>query len=160
VDSKDLFDYKYDLLKEEISTLQSSISEYDKILFTIKGWAITVFSGFIFLIASEEDHRVFFIAMAALAIALFWSLGLIYKTYQQRFLSRYNFIEKYLHRDLQDAIRTRNLAIPVPDINGRVSVGIVSLPKATLKAARLWHMSLIYAVMLVMLVILLVAEVF
>lgn len=145
---------------KEVDILQSAIRDYDKILFTIKGWAITIFSAFVFFIAREDDHEYLFLVMAALGTVMFWSLGLIYKSYQQRFLSRYNLIEKYLRNNLQEALADKKLGIVTPDVNGRISVGIVPLRTAALKAARLWHMSLMYAIMMVMLGILLLIEVF
>ena len=46
---EDEFDYKFKLLMNEMDHLQSGIGSYDTIMFTIKGWAITAFSAFVFL---------------------------------------------------------------------------------------------------------------
>jgi len=53
----DEFQYKFELLKQEMDNLQNGIRNYDGTLFTIKGWAITVFSAFIIFAADVLVQR-------------------------------------------------------------------------------------------------------
>ena len=45
------FQFKLDLLKLEMDAVQNGVQTYDQDQFTIKRWAITVFSGFVFFAA-------------------------------------------------------------------------------------------------------------
>ena len=77
---KDEFDYKYELLLKEIDILQSNIRSYDSIIFTIKGWSITIFSGFLFF--SAKENQTVYLLFAALSVVLFWALDATFKEWR------------------------------------------------------------------------------
>lgn len=79
----DEFQYKFKLMKQEIDNLQNGIRSYDSILFIIKGWAITVFTAFIFFAADKQ--RPLYLNICAVAVILFWFLDSIYKSIQLRY---------------------------------------------------------------------------
>ena len=74
---KDEFEYKCDFLKFELGELQNSIRTFHGYLFIIKGWSITVFSGFILFAAKE--HKVLYLIFCALSVVLFWGVESIHK---------------------------------------------------------------------------------
>jgi hypothetical protein len=105
----DEFDYKFELLKQEIGNLQSGVRAYDGILFTVKGWAITIFSAFI-VFAIDKDNSVLF-AFCAAAIVLFWMADAVFKGFQRVYIRRYNEIEKFLKGpEFTDAVAKRSFA--------------------------------------------------
>lgn len=93
-DMNDEFDYKFELLKQEIENLQGGIRAYDGILFTTKGWAITVFSAFVVFALDKQKPGVF--PFCAAAIVLFWLADSIFKSFQRVYIRRYNDIEVFL----------------------------------------------------------------
>jgi len=146
---KELFDYQYELLLKEVDHLQSAIREYDKILFTIKGWSITVFAAFVAFMAREGEPV--YLAVAGLAVILFWMVDAIYKSFQERFLSRYEDLETFLRNDFPSVVNDRQMTIQVPDLRGSASGSEKQLRDAALEAARLWQTFLLYSAMLIML---------
>ncbi|NMF57481.1 hypothetical protein [Pseudanabaena yagii] len=103
----DEFQYKFELVKQEIDLLQSGIRNCDSSLFTIKGWAITIFSTFIFFAADKKQPL--FLLFCAMAIVLFWLLDSTYRSIQRIYIRRYNEIEHYLQSlEFSQAIKERN----------------------------------------------------
>jgi len=145
---KDEFDYKFELLLKEIEVLQNGIRSYDSILFTIKGWAITIFSAFV-LFASKEQQPTYLIFCAA-AVILFWALDALNKSFQRRYIIRYNKIEHFLRRrEFSEAIKKRSFkGFNLPDVGARVSVGRRAKKISPLRAAFYLHTFLPYLVML------------
>ena len=90
----EVFEYQFDLLKQEMGTLQEGIKTYDSLIFTIRGWAITVFSAFVFFAADKQ--KPIFLGLSAIAVILFWLVDSIYKSIQHVYIHRYNHIEKFL----------------------------------------------------------------
>jgi hypothetical protein len=90
----DLFSYQLDFLKQEMEMLQSSIRGYDSILFTVKGWAITVFSGII-LFAVDKQKPLLYLFCAA-SVSAFWLVDAFYKSTQNILIHRYRTIEELL----------------------------------------------------------------
>ena len=90
----EVFECQFDLLKQEMGTLQEGMKTYDGIIFTIRGWAITVFSAFVFFAADKQ--KPIFLGLSAIAVILFWLIDAIYKSIQNVYIHRYNDIEKFL----------------------------------------------------------------
>ncbi|WLE97636.1 MAG: hypothetical protein QTN59_02110 [Candidatus Electrothrix communis] len=112
----DEFQYKFELLKQEIEILQNGIRTYDGILFTIKGWSITVFSTFIFFAADKQ--KTIFIVYSTITILLFWILDSLFKSIQKVYTHRYNQLERFLQGDeFSQALTERTFkTFPVPNI--------------------------------------------
>lgn len=87
----DLFAYQLELLKQEMDMLQNSIRGYDSMLFTIKGWAITIFSGIV-LFAVDKQKPVLYLFCIASVLA-FWLIDAFYKSTQNLLIKRYRKIE-------------------------------------------------------------------
>jgi hypothetical protein len=60
--------------------VQGEKRRYSQIQFTVKGWAITVFSGICTL--SIKDGKPDLLLLAALSVLLFWILDAIFKGLQ------------------------------------------------------------------------------
>lgn len=83
----DLFSYRLDFLQKEMAMLQDSIRSYDSILFTIKGWSITVFSAIILFTVDKQKPFLYFFCIAS--VLSFWLLDAFYKSTQTILISRY-----------------------------------------------------------------------
>lgn len=149
---KDFFDYQYELLLKEVDILQSAIREYDKTLFTIKGWAITIFSAFVFFIAEKGKPEL--LGLAALSMILFWVLDAIYKSFQRRFIYRYLYLEAFLRTGLAEALKIRTMPITLPDVRYEKTVPTEPLKVAVLDMMRHWNTSMLYVAMLSLLALL------
>ena len=149
---KDEFDYKYELLLKEIDILQSNIRSYDSIIFTIKGWCITIFSGFLFF--SAKENQAIYLFFAALAVVLFWTLDATFKGFQRKFIVRYNRIEHFFRAGkFDDAIKKKSFGkFNLPDVGARFSVSDAKAKTNPFRAAFFWHTAILYVAMLVMLI--------
>ncbi len=144
---KDQFDYQFELLNKEMDTLQANIRNYDSILFRIKGWALTVFSGFVFF--SLREGRSTYLLLGAAAVLMFWTLDATYKGFQRTFIIRYNKIEHFLRTDFPKAVVNRSFkGLNLPDVGARVSVASAQEKTRPLKAAFFWHTAFLYVAML------------
>lgn len=114
---KELFEKKFELLKQEIDIVQQGIRTYDNISFIIKGWAITIFSSLLYLSFNKENSS--FIIYSALAVILFWFLDSIYKSIQKVYITRHIAIEKYLRtKDFDLAVEKQDFGdFVITDIN-------------------------------------------
>ncbi len=144
----DIFQSKFGLLKQEIDNLQTGIYSYDKILFTIKGWAITVFAGFITL--AVQQGKPLLLLFAAIAVILFWILDALFKSIQRVYIARYNQIEEYLSgQEFVDALLRRDFNDFVfPQIGVSFQVDTKRKYVALIKALFLLHNVMLYLPML------------
>lgn len=149
--AQDEFKYKFELLKDEIGHIQSSISAYDNILFIIKGWAITIFSGFV--IFAIDKNKPVFLAFTAAAVILFWILDALFKSMQRVYIDRNNLIEGYLQsREFSNAIRFQIFGnFLSPNIGSSFRVKPMQKYINLWKAMFLMHNVLLYLPMLVIL---------
>ncbi|HEY9295722.1 MAG TPA: hypothetical protein VIQ31_05005 [Phormidium sp.] len=110
----DLFSYRLDFLQKEMSMLQDSIRSYDSIVFTIKGWSITVFSAIILFTVDKQKPFLYFFCIAS--VLSFWLLDAFYKSTQAILIARYRKLEIFIQGpDFETAIAERsfgNLLIP------------------------------------------------
>lgn len=111
----DEFEYKFELLKQEMACLQDSIRTYDSNLLTIKGWAITIFSAFVFF--SAQAKRPAYLVFCAASVMLFWLVDALFKELQMVFIHRYNRIEHFIQsQEFAEAVVGRSFKkFPVPD---------------------------------------------
>lgn len=133
------FEYRLDLLKQEMETLQNGIRSYDTILFTIKGWAITIFSATTFF-AIDKQRSLLYI-FCAVSVVLFWLLDAVYESIQRILPQRYRRIEKFMQSEAFDqAVLDQSLGdFRVPDIQAGFAVGRQAHYRSILQEARLGH---------------------
>lgn len=150
----DEFQYKFELVKQEIDSLQSGIRSYDGILFTIKGWAITIFSTFIFFAADKKQPL--FLLFCAIAIVLFWLLDSTYRSIQRIYIRRYNAIERYLQSlEFSQAIKERSFKdFYIPNTGASFNVKGITKYTEIFQVAFMYHNALLYISMLFLVVIL------
>jgi hypothetical protein len=148
---KNEFDYRFDILMKELDIIVSSIRSYDSILFRIKSWAVTIFSGFVLFAA--KDHSSVYISFGALAVILFWCIDAQNKSIQRMFITRYNKIEHFLRSSqFKKAVESKSFSdLVLPDITGHLSVSDRDKKINALKAAIMWHTAFPYLSMLIIL---------
>lgn len=110
----DFFEKKYQVLMKEWQISSDSIGRLDNIVFTIRGWAITVSTGSIAYSYTTKDP--FACVLVVLPIMVLWLLDSLFKAFQNHFISRNREIEAYLSSPrFQQDFETRNppdIAIP------------------------------------------------
>ena len=150
----DEFQYRYDLLKQEIDVVQSGIRQYDGILFTIKGWAITIFSAFVFFAA--DKHQPKFLIFCTISVVLFWLLDSTYRSIQRIYIRRYNEIEQFLKSpEFSQAVKERDIKdFYIPNIGASFDVRGLKKYTDILRVAFMFHNALLYVVMLVLIALL------
>ena len=148
----DEFEYRFELLKQEMATLQDGIKTYDGILFTIKGWAITIFSAFIFFAADKQ--KPIFLVICAVAVMLFWLLDAIYKSIQGVYIHRYNQIEEFLRSpQFTKTIQERSFNdFSISRVGASFKVGREEKFKTIFRAALMLHNFVLYVAMLILIV--------
>jgi cytochrome b subunit of formate dehydrogenase len=149
----DEFKFKLELLKYEMDTVQSGIRAYSQVQFTIKGWAITIFSGFIFFAAKEKQP--IFLSLSAIAVILFWILDAIFKSIQEVYICRATKIEHFLQKleFLPDKHPFQNFTVPNTESAFEQLKGMAKA-KATLQAGLMPQLALLYVVMLAVIAVL------
>ena len=118
-----LFDFRLAILKQEIDNLQASIRNYNNIMYVIKGWAITIFSGSIALAIQQDNIGILIISL--LSTVMFWLIETSARQIQKHFISRYHKIEYFLRSvsQLNKAWEKESFPdINFPDMIGRYSV--------------------------------------
>jgi hypothetical protein len=97
------FQFRADVIKHEMDAVQEGIRTYGKVQFTIKGWAITVFTG-VLAFALENDKPMLF-PLCVIAVVLFWILDSIFKSIQTVYIKRATTIEM----DLRESFSSGNV---------------------------------------------------
>lgn len=148
----DKFQYKFELLKQELETLHDYRRTYDGILFIIKGWAITVFSAFVLFTIDKQKPVI--LIFCAMAVILFWLLDSIYNNIQSVFILRYNQIEKFLKSPkFDEAIENRSFEdFQVPNIEAGFDSLLKNKYTVVLTTGIKFHNALLYVAMLILIV--------
>jgi hypothetical protein len=96
---KDPFDYKFELVKQEMETVQKGIDIYNRTIFAVKGLAMTLFTAFIAFIGAQtsKPNSTIFWAMAFILL-LFWILDALFKSIQKVYIDRSLEIERQLRK--------------------------------------------------------------
>ncbi len=103
-----------ELLLKEYELLEQIISRHDRLCFWIKGWAVTLWTGFTAYII-KEDLEPFLHLLVAFAIVFgFLSLDALYSVVRSKAIERVGEIEKY-YRD--DHLRGFTRDFRFPDID-------------------------------------------
>jgi hypothetical protein len=90
------FNFKLDLVKMEMDTVRDGANNYGQVQFTVKGWAITLFSALSAFAFERNEPRIFWVS-AGVTI-LFFIVDLIFKGIQKVYLDRALEIEKALQK--------------------------------------------------------------
>ena len=146
----DEFDYKFELLKQEMETLQNGIRTYDSNLFTIKGWAVTIFSTAVYF--SIQARQPIYLMLGAMSVLLFWMIDAVFKAVQRIYILRYNKIEQYLQspRFAQAVANHSFKDFIIPDVGSGFHLATKKYWPAILQAAISLPTVLLYVAMLVL----------
>jgi len=91
---------------QEYLSIQARISEFDKILLTIKSWSITASGAAIAFGIINDTNNLF--ALGAASAVLFWYLEALNKVFQTALISRSTDLEPMLRGELSyDGVNTR-----------------------------------------------------
>lgn len=142
---KDLFDFRLEILKQEVDHLQNNIRNYNNILYVIKGWSITLFSGLVAL-AVQQDRSAILIA-ALLTIPMFWMIETFARQLQKVFIARYHKVEWFLRSHTKLKAAWEKGAFPdlnFPDMIARYSVEDMDVKTSFFYHAKNRHTSSLY----------------
>ena len=93
-----LADARFELMKQEIDTLTTTIRNIDGVCQSLKNWTITLWSGGMavcFAATSNVGEKyIFFVAIIPI---LFWYSDVYWSTLQRKFIYRYEKIGKYIN---------------------------------------------------------------
>ena len=147
---EDLFSYRLSLLQKEMEMLQNGIRGYDSIVFTIKGWAITVFSAIILFAVDKQKPFLYLFCIAS--ILSFWLIDAFYKSTQNMLIHRYREIETFLQSpDFETAMAKRNFgSFRAPHFQKGFSMGKSQRLRWLLRAALKFHTYSLYTFLLLL----------
>ena len=130
--------------------LQNGIRGYDSIVFTIKGWAITVFSAIILFAIDKQKPFLYLFCIAS--VLSFWLIDAYYKSTQNILISRYRKIETFLQGDsFEKAMADRNFGdFLIPYFQEGFNVRKVQRLCWLLYAALQFHTYSLYAFLLLL----------
>ena len=152
---KGLFDFRLEILKQEIDNLQSSIRNYNNILYLIKGWSITIFSGLIALAIQQNNEKIILISIPT--VLMFWLIETLARIVQRHFIARYHKIEWFLRSKsrLEDAWQKEDFHdLNFPDMIARYSVKDIKVKTSfwynakTLQTSALYILQMLIAISL------------
>lgn len=86
---------RFELLKKGIDIVQEGISRYGDVQFKVKGWAITIYSGFV-IFALQHKQPVMLLA-CGVTVLLFWVLDAFYKSLQCVYVDQARRIENLVN---------------------------------------------------------------
>lgn len=159
---KTKFEYQFELLKQEIDTLQNSIRSYDSMIMEIKKWAVAVYSGFLAIKFHKDYSEVSkqntdILVYAIVAIFLFWLIDSIFKSIQGCIIKRYSEIENFINSDdFKTSMEIGEITnIKIPDIRSQFKVTLRNKFKDIIKHGTRFHNHLLYLAMLLLTIILL-----
>jgi hypothetical protein len=147
---EDLFSCRLSLLQKEMEMLQNGIRGYDSIVFTIKGWAITIFSAIILFAVDKQKPLLYLFCIAS--VLSFWWIDAFYKSTQNILISRYATIEAFLQGDeFEKAMTDRNFGnFLIPNFCERFNMKRSQRLRWLLQAALQFYTYSLYAFLLVL----------
>jgi hypothetical protein len=89
-------DRQIDMLWSEFEMVQNKIIEFDKIIFQIKTWSITLFSATIWFYFEKNNHYLF-LFLITFAPFFFWFLDYRYKCFQNYSITRGLLIQGFFN---------------------------------------------------------------
>ncbi|MDJ0617777.1 MAG: hypothetical protein QNJ63_13725 [Calothrix sp. MO_192.B10] len=96
--SKQVFDYQIDLLKEELKHVDGAIRQHDEITKSIKNWAILTWTGSIGF-ALQNKNLLPFIGLTAIIPVVFWVVDGSFRRIQRSFITRTQEISNFVNSD-------------------------------------------------------------
>ncbi|MDF1697802.1 MAG: hypothetical protein P1U56_18285 [Saprospiraceae bacterium] len=101
----DAFNYKLDLLKWELSTINEVIARMDNMAQTTKNWAILIWAGTVSLALGNDDANLRSIILFCTAIIpiLFWMIDTFFRRLQRRSAYRMDKIKEFVNSPDYDA---------------------------------------------------------
>lgn len=93
-------EHRENLLKAEYLFLQNTYEDFDRRVFIIKGWSVTLALGGI--VVGFQYTSVAILALAGLASLLFWVLEAIWKFFQYCNSPRISAIESYFRGEIDE----------------------------------------------------------
>lgn len=147
---EDSFSYRLELLQKEMDMLQNGIRGYDSIVFTVKGWAITVFSAIILFAVDKQKPFLYLFCIAS--VLAFWLIDAFYKSTQNTLITRYKKIETFLQSsDFETAMAERSFGnFRVPYFQEGFAVKKSQRLRWFLEAALQGHTFLLYVFLLIL----------
>jgi hypothetical protein len=147
IDEEHLFNFRLEILKQEIDQLQQNIRNYNNSLVVIKGWSITIFSGLISF--SIKDRNINILIIGIITCIMFWIFDASVRRVQQFFISRYNKIEWFLRNTKLLNEAWAKLTFPrlnFPDLTGTKSVRDLEFKTTFIRVAIRSNVSLLYII--------------
>jgi hypothetical protein len=83
-----------DMLWDEFKMTQDKIMEFDKTVFQIKSWSITLFSAILLFYFDKNSHYLF-LCILLISPLFFWYLDYRYKSYQNYSIIRTRLIQGF-----------------------------------------------------------------
>lgn len=77
--------------KMEIELIQSCINRMEKNSFLIKGWAITIISGFIVLMTEKANYKII-ASLSIVILILFWYLDAVFLKTERLYRRKYDWV--------------------------------------------------------------------
>ena len=152
---KDLFDFRLEILKQEIDNLQASIRNYNNILYLVKGWSITIFSSLVALAIQQGNEKIILVSVPT--ALMFWLIETLARMVQRRFIARYHKIEWFLRSKskLEDAWQKMAFRhLNFPDMIARYSVKDIGIKASFWYSAKTLQTSALYILQIVIAIIL------
>ncbi|MCJ7706764.1 MAG: hypothetical protein MUO38_04005, partial [Anaerolineales bacterium] len=149
------FDYQFELLTQEIGIVREAIEGHNHSFFTIKGWAITLLTGFLIYSAQAGRPPLFLILAMIFVLVLFWIQDCVFKSIQNVYIKRSIEIEAFFQGpDFPRSVAAGSLVgFKAPNIEGNFADWL-ALPFPTVfRVARLPTIGPVYGAMIVVVVV-------
>ena len=138
------FQTKYDILLKEWEYLENKILKFDSIVFSIRGWAVSVYSACLIFAAKDNEPAIMILCIIPLLV--FWATDALQKAFQRKFITRKQTIEDYLNsKKFEDDFTNLNWSFTTPLIGESIGNGTFSKRLSELlKAAKLRNVLFTY----------------
>jgi hypothetical protein len=114
----DEFDYKRQLLKQEMDTSQNGIKTYNEAQFKVKSFAIPLLAGF--LTFAMDENRPAFLLSGVVIVILFWFQDAYFQSIQRVYMDRAREIEAiFLSAEFSQAFASRSLGAFTIAVQGK-----------------------------------------
>jgi hypothetical protein len=153
--TKTIFDYQFDLLTQEIGIVREAIEGHNHSFFTIKGWAITLLTGFLIYAAQAGKPSLLLAFAMIVVLILFWIQDCVFKSIQGVYIRRSAEIEAFFQgEDFGGSIKAGALVgLKAPNIEGRFAEWLSHPFSTVLKVAFLPTIGLVYGSMILVVVL-------
>ena len=156
--TKTEFDYQFELVTQEIGIVREAIEGHNRSFFTIKGWAITVLTGFLIYAAQTEKPPLPLALAMIVVLILFWVQDCVFKSIQNVYIKRSAEIEAFFQGpNFAGSIEAGALVgLKTPNIEGAFADWLSAPFSRVLKVAFLPTIGLVYGSMILVVVLVVV----